>query len=217
MRSDAGTYLLVRGDAPQDLKVYAARRGNWEVMLRRLSTNRSAINQPALGLAPGTTVHATSGQILPLWQAADLYAQEKQPVVIVAAERYGMGSSRDWAAKGVALLGVRAVIAKSFERIHRSNLIGMGILPLQLPKETTLPALEPSSTITVDLSVAAIQPRTGVRIEIATLDQSVLTVWTVAAIETAAEAATLMAGGFLPKLIADAVHESELAAGAAPH
>ncbi len=186
--------------------------------LRGLFTNRSAINQLALGLAPGTTVHATAGQILPLWQAADLYAQEKQPVVIVAAERYGMGSSRDWAAaKGVALLGVRAVSAKSFERIHRSNLIGMGILPLQLPKETILPALEPSSTITVDLSVAAIQPRTGVRIEIATPDQSVLTVWTVAAIETAAEAATLMAGGFLPKLIADAVHESELAAGAAPH
>ena len=93
----------------------------------------------------------------------------------------------------------------------------MGILPLQLPKEATLPALEPSSTITVDLSVAAIQPRTGVRIEIATPEQSALTVWTVAAIETAAEAATLMAGGFLPKLIADAVHESELAAGAAPH
>ena len=107
-----------------------------EVTLRGLSTNRSAINQLALGLA-------TAGQILPLWQAADLYAQEKQPVVIVAAERYGMGSSRDWAAaKGVALLGVRAVIAKSFERIHRSNLIGMGILPLQLPKETILPALK---------------------------------------------------------------------------
>ena len=89
----------------------------------------------------------------------------------------------------------------------------MGILPLQLPKETTLPALEPSSTITVDLSVAAFQSRTGVRIEIATPEQSVLTVWTVAAIETAAEAATLTAGGFLSKLIADAVHESELAAG----
>jgi aconitate hydratase len=98
-----------------------SRRGNWEVMLRGLFTNRSVRNLLA-PVAPGATVHAGSGEQMPLWRAAN------QSVVILAGERYGMGSSRDWAAKGVALLGARAVLALGFERIHRSNLIGMGIL-----------------------------------------------------------------------------------------
>jgi aconitate hydratase len=89
----------------------------------------------APGIAPGSTVHAGSGEQLPLWRAAQRYASQGASSVIVAGERYGMGSSRDWAAKGVALLGVRAVLALGFERIHRSNLIGMGILPLRIPAE----------------------------------------------------------------------------------
>src|SRR6185437_11522460 len=129
-QSAAADYLTARGEDRRDLNVFASRRGNWEVMLRGLFTNRSVRNLLGGGISPGATIHARSGDELPLWRAAERYAAEDTPVVIVAGERYGMGSSRDWAAKGVALLGVRAVLALGFERIHRSNLIGMGVVPL---------------------------------------------------------------------------------------
>jgi aconitate hydratase len=125
---DAADYLVARGEDRHDLNVFASRRGNWEAMLRGLFTNKSVRNLLASDLAPGTTIHAGSGERMALWRAAERYAEEGRSTVLFAGERYGMGSSRDWAAKGVALLGVRAVLALGFERIHRSNLIGMGIL-----------------------------------------------------------------------------------------
>lgn len=127
--SEAGKWLVDRGATPDDLNVYASYRGNWEVMLRGLFTNRLARNYLAEGLAPATTV-LEDGTRLPLHLAAEHLRAGGTPVVLLAGARYGMGSSRDWAAKGVALLGARAVIARSFERIHRQNLIGMGVVPL---------------------------------------------------------------------------------------
>ena len=135
--SAAAQYLVARGEDPKDLNVFAARRGNWEVMLRGVFTNRSVRNLLDPRLPPGSTIHASSGSPMPLWLAAQSAESEGTSLVVVAGERYGTGSSRDWAAKGLWLLGVRAVLALSFERIHRSNLIGLGIIPLQLPAQFT--------------------------------------------------------------------------------
>lgn len=129
--SEAGKWLVERGGDPKDLNVYASYRGNWEVMLRGIFTNRLARNYLARDLPPAYT-QIDDGTILPVHVAAKRLLVRNSPAVILAGERYGMGSSRDWAAKGVALLGTRAVIARSFERIHRSNLIGMGVMPIEI-------------------------------------------------------------------------------------
>jgi aconitate hydratase len=113
--------------------VFASRRGNWEVMMRAAFHNKTLRNLLAPGAPVAHTLHVPSGEVQPIWEVAERYRAAGESVVLVAGERYGMGSSRDWAAKGQRLLGIRAVLAMSFERIHRSNLIGMGILPLRLP------------------------------------------------------------------------------------
>ncbi|HEX2053544.1 MAG TPA: aconitate hydratase AcnA [Actinomycetota bacterium] len=132
LNSPAGRYLRSSGVEPQDFNSFGSRRGNHEVMLRGTFGNSRLKNQ----LAPGTegpyTVHLPDGELATIYDAATAYAAEGVPLVVLAGKEYGSGSSRDWAAKGTALLGVRAVIAESFERIHRSNLVGMGVLPLQL-------------------------------------------------------------------------------------
>ena len=135
--SPAGRYLIQRGVEPRDFNSYGARRGSHEVMMRGTFANVRLRNE----LAPGTegpwTTHLPSAEVITIYDAAVLYGEEGVPLVVLAGKEYGSGSSRDWAAKGPALLGVRAVIAESFERIHRSNLVGMGILPLQyLPGES---------------------------------------------------------------------------------
>ena len=131
LNSPAGKYLRSMGVAPQDFNSFGSRRGNHEVMLRGTFGNSRLRNR----LAPGTegphTVHLPDGEPASIYDAATAYAKEGVPLVILAGKEYGSGSSRDWAAKGTALLGVRAVIAESFERIHRSNLVGVGVLPLQ--------------------------------------------------------------------------------------
>ena len=115
---------------PVDFNSYGARRGNHEVMMRGTFANIRIKNQMVPGVEGGVTVHYPSGEQMSIYDAAMRYAEEKVPLVIFAGREYGTGSSRDWAAKGTRLLGVRAVIAQSFERIHRSNLVGMGVLPL---------------------------------------------------------------------------------------
>ena len=159
--SEAGEWLIERGEDPHDLNVYAARRGNWEVMLRGLFANPTIRNKLDPAMLPGSTLHVPSGRVLPLWIAAEQYRTDELPVVIVAGERYGTGSSRDWAAKGVALLGVRAVLALSFERIHRSNLVGMGILPIQLPKQIQVQA---GDRIEIEAAPALLTPRAPVTV-----------------------------------------------------
>ena len=127
----AGKYLIAQGVEPRDFNSYGARRGNHEVMVRGTLANIRLRNQLAPGTEGGWTVHLPDGAQMSIYDASVLYQQEEVPLLILAGKEYGSGSSRDWAAKGVALLGVRAVIAESFERIHRTNLVGMGVLPLQ--------------------------------------------------------------------------------------
>jgi aconitate hydratase len=129
----AGAYLQEQGVAPRDFNSYGSRRGNHEVMMRGTFANIRLRNQLAPGTEGGVTRHFPDGRQMSIYDAAMSYAQEDVPLVVLAGKEYGSGSSRDWAAKGTKLLGVRAVIAQSFERIHRSNLVGMGVLPLQFP------------------------------------------------------------------------------------
>jgi aconitate hydratase len=129
--SPAGRWLVEHGVQPVDFNSYGSRRGNHEVMIRGTFANIRLRNRLAPGTEGGVTVHLPSGEQLSIYDAAVRYAAEGVPLVVLAGKEYGSGSSRDWAAKGTALLGVRAVLAESFERIHRSNLIGMGVLPLQ--------------------------------------------------------------------------------------
>jgi aconitate hydratase len=204
--SAAADHLTARGEDPHDLNVFAARRGNWEVMVRGLFTNRSVRNLLRPGIRPGSTILAGSGEELPLWRAAERYAAQRTPLVIVAGERYGMGSSRDWAAKGIALLGVRAVLALGFERIHRSNLIGMGIVPLRLPAQwpPTRLALAPEDTIEIDAPAAQIKPRGRIRVCIERQSGSIAFDATLA-VETTLEVELLAAGGMLPLILARAL------------
>ena len=131
--SPAGQYLIEHGIEPRDFNSYGSRRGNHEVMIRGTFANIRLRNKLAPGTQGGVTVHLPDGEQMTIYEAAMRYADEGVPLVVLAGKEYGSGSSRDWAAKGTSLLGVRAVIAESYERIHRSNLIGMGVLPLQFP------------------------------------------------------------------------------------
>jgi aconitate hydratase len=129
--SPAGKYLSERGIAPADFNSYGSRRGNHEVMMRGTFANIRLRNAMAAGTEGGWTCFQPSGEQMTIFSAAQRYAETNTPLVVIGGKEYGTGSSRDWAAKGVALLGVKAVLVESFERIHRSNLVGMGVLPLQ--------------------------------------------------------------------------------------
>jgi aconitate hydratase len=129
--SPAGRYLIAHGVQPKDFNSYGSRRGNHEVMVRGTLANIRLRNQLAPGTEGGWTTHLPDGGQMSIYDAAMRYQRDGVPLLILAGKEYGSGSSRDWAAKGVNLLGVRAVIAESYERIHRSNLVGMGILPLE--------------------------------------------------------------------------------------
>ncbi|HVK89933.1 MAG TPA: aconitate hydratase AcnA [Mycoplana sp.] len=202
-RGEAAEYLVERGENRRDLNVFASRRGNWEAMVRGLFTNKSVRNLLDPQIAPGFSIHVGSGEHLPLWRAAERYAGEGASVVVVAGERYGMGSSRDWAAKGVALLGARAVLASSFERIHRSNLIGMGVLPLRLPAERhpTGLHLKAGDQILIDADSARISPRCTVPVTIRRASGESETFAAIAAIETGLEVEILRGGGIIPLIL----------------
>jgi aconitate hydratase len=201
--SEAGRYLIERGENPRDLNVFASRRGNWEVMVRGLFTNKAVDNRLAAGIPPGSTIHAPSGQVLSLWDAARRYDSDGESVVVFAGERYGMGSSRDWAAKGLALLGVRAVLALSFERIHRSNLIGMGILPLRLPAAFGPDELQlqPGDVVRIDADPGRLRPRGPAPVLIRRKDGSSVAFEASLAIETSVESEILRAGGIPPLIL----------------
>jgi aconitate hydratase len=133
--SPAGSYLVDKGVDPLDFNSYGSRRGNHEVMMRGTFANIRIRNRMTPDIEGGVTKHYPSGEVMPIYDAAMKYEHEGRPTVVFAGKEYGTGSSRDWAAKGAKLLGVRAVIAETFERIHRSNLVGMGVLPLQFKIE----------------------------------------------------------------------------------
>ncbi|KGM33578.1 aconitate hydratase AcnA [Inquilinus limosus] len=149
--SPAGEYLLEHQVRPLDFNSYGARRGNHEVMMRGTFANIRIKNELVPGVEGGFTKHQPSGEMLPIYDASMRYQAEGVPLVIIAGKEYGTGSSRDWAAKGTRLLGVKAVVAESFERIHRSNLVGMGVLPLQFTGGTTRLDLKLDGTETFDI------------------------------------------------------------------
>ena len=149
--SPAAAYLEAHGVKPSDFNSYGSRRGNHEVMMRGTFANIRLRNQLAPGTEGGWTCHQPSGEQMSIFDASVKYREEGTPLVVIAGSEYGTGSSRDWAAKGTLLLGVKAVIAKSFERIHRSNLIGMGVLPLQFLEGQDAEALELTGTETFDI------------------------------------------------------------------
>jgi len=196
-------FLVARGDDCHDLNVFASRRGNWEVMMRAAFHSKSLKNLLCPAAPVAHTLHVPSGEIQPIWEVADRYRREGNAVVLVAGARYGTGSSRDWAAKGQRLLGIRAVLATSFERIHRSNLIGMGILPLQFAEgvDPETLRLAPGDRIEVQSEAAHIAPRAAVAAFVHRRNGTRVPVSVTAAVETQLEVALLRAGGVIPAIL----------------
>ena len=209
--SAVADFLVERGDDRNDLNVFASRRGNWEVMLRAAFHSRSLLNllQPDSPVAH--TVHVPSGEVMPIHEAAERYRAAGDSVVLVAGERYGTGSSRDWAAKGQRLLGIRAVLASSFERIHRSNLVGMGILPLRLPRGRGPRdlALAIGDRIEIDADAVNLAPRRAVTVTVIRKDGRRESFAATAAVETQFEVDLLRDGGVIPHILRGATTRSE--------
>jgi len=194
--SPAGIWLQERQVAPADFNSYGSRRGNHEVMMRGTFANIRIKNQMLDGVEGGMTRY--QGEVMPIYDAAMKYAAEGTPLVVIAGKEYGTGSSRDWAAKGTNLLGVRAVIAESFERIHRSNLVGMGVLPLQFAEGTNRETLGLTGDETFTIhNVGALKPRQLVTVEATRADGSSFTFEALNRIDTANELDYFLNGGIL--------------------
>jgi aconitate hydratase len=198
--SPAGRYLISRGVQPIDFNSYGSRRGNDRVMTRGTFANVRIKNLMVPGVEGGVTIHYPSGEQMSIYDAAVRYEAEKTPLVVIAGHEYGTGSSRDWAAKGTRLLGVKMAIAASFERIHRSNLVGMGVLPLQFPEGVTAQSLSlnGSETYSVRGLHKDIRPRQEVTLEIARKDGAIEKVPLILRIDTPIEVDYYRHGGILP-------------------
>ncbi|HTZ75735.1 MAG TPA: aconitate hydratase AcnA [Candidatus Aquilonibacter sp.] len=197
--SPAGKYLISHGVQPKDFNSYGARRGNHEVMMRGTFANIRLRNQLAPGTEGGWTIHQPSGEKMTIYDAAMKYRDERIPLIVIAGKEYGSGSSRDWAAKGTILLGVRAVLAESFERIHRSNLVGMGVLPLEFlpgenPKSLGLTGLE---TFDIESLAKDFHPRKKLKITAHAQHGKKIEFSAVARIDTPFEVAYYEHGGIL--------------------
>ena len=165
--SPAGRYLVEHGVSRGEFNSYGSRRGNHEVMMRGTFANIRIRNRMLDNVEGGFTKYAPTGEIMPIYDAAMLYQRDNRPLVVIAGKEYGTGSSRDWAAKGTVLLGVRAVIAESFERIHRSNLVGMGVLPLQFHEGENAESLGLTGAEKYTISgIASLQPRQDVEVKV---------------------------------------------------
>jgi aconitate hydratase len=200
--SPAGTYLRDRGVAAEDLNSYGARRGNHEVMVRGTFANVRIRNLMTPGVEGGITRHQPDGELMSIYDAAERYRAEAVPLLLLAGNDYGAGSSRDWAAKGTRLLGVRAVIACGFERIHRSNLIGMGVLPCEFPDGVSAQSLGLDGTERFALTLGgALRPRQSAALRIEHRDGHCDSVPLVIRIDTPIEAAYFSAGGILPYVL----------------
>ncbi len=201
--SPAGKYLIAHGVQPKEFNSYGARRGNHEVMMRGTFANIRLRNQLAPGTEGGWTRHLPDGAPMAIYDASVRYREEGVPLLVIAGKEYGSGSSRDWAAKGTLLLGVRAVIAESFERIHRSNLVNMGVLPLQFKPGESAAALGLSGDESYTLTGIAtgLAPMSEVRVEARAASGQVVTFTATARIDTPEEEAAFRAGGILPYVL----------------
>jgi aconitate hydratase len=204
--SPAGQYLIEHGVQPADFNSYGSRRGNHEVMMRGTFANTRIRNRLVPHIEGGYTKHIPSGKELTIYDAAVQYRSEGTPVIVIAGKEYGSGSSRDWAAKGPLLLGVRAVIAETFERIHRSNLVGMGIVPLQFlaeqnPETAGITGEESYEIVGLDAALANFAPGKTVEVKATAADGSVKTFGATLRIDTPQEVLYYQHGGILQYVI----------------
>jgi aconitate hydratase len=202
-RSPAGEYLLAKGVSVAEFNTYGARRGNHELMVRGTFANPRLRNLIHEGVEGGTTVHFPTGETLSIYEAAMRYGQAHIPLIVLAGREYGIGSSRDWAAKGTALLGVRAVIAESFERIHRANLIGMGVLPLEFLRGSTWRSLGISGRETLRITGLSegLEPRKVVGVSAVGEGGRELGFRALVRIDSQSELECYMSGGILPSML----------------
>ena len=208
--SPAGRYLVAHGVAPKEFNSYGARRGNHEVMMRGTFANVRIRNQMVPGVEGGVTVYLPGDEVLPIYDAAMKYQEAGVPLIIVAGKEYGSGSSRDWAAKGTMLLGVKAVIAESFERIHRSNLVNMGVLPLQFVDGETVAThgLSGRELFAIEGAGAELKPRSTVTVKATAADGSVKAFRAAVRIDTPEELTAYSHGGILPYVLRQLVTRS---------
>jgi aconitate hydratase len=199
----AALYLREQGVLPIDFNSYGARRGNHEIMMRGTFANIRIKNEMVPETEGGVTTYLPSGEVMSIFDASMRYQRDHRPLVIIAGKEYGTGSSRDWAAKGTMLLGVKAVIAESFERIHRANLVGMGVVPLLFPAGVTRRTLNLTGKETISISGLSgpIVPRMTVPCVITRLDGSSETVSLIVRIDTEDEVHYVTHGGILPYVI----------------
>ena len=203
LHTDAGAYLSGHAVAQDKFGTYISRRANHEVMVRGTFANLRLRNEMVPGQEGGYTLHQPDGEMMTVFHAAEKYAAEGRSVVVVAGSNYGCGSSRDWAAKGTRLLGVRAVIAESFERIHRSNLVGMGVLPLQFPSGMTRKTLGLTGAESFDMPdiSAALQPGQHVSVVLHRPDGTQEIISLLSRVDTRREAEWVVSGGILPYVL----------------
>jgi aconitate hydratase len=196
--SPAGDYLLEHQVRQHDFNSYGARRGNHQVMMRGTFANIRIKNEMVPGIEGGISKHYPSGEVAPIYDVAMKYKNEGVPLVVFGGKEYGTGSSRDWAAKGTMLLGVKAVIAESFERIHRSNLVGMGVLPLVFKDGEDRKSLGLTGEETIDLlGIEELKPRMDVKMVITRADGSQHTTTLTCRVDTADEVEYYRNGGIL--------------------
>jgi aconitate hydratase len=201
--SPAGKYLVASGVAPKEFNSYGARRGNHEVMMRGTFANVRIKNQMLPGVEGGVTAYLPGDEVLPIYDAAMKYQAAGVPLIILAGKEYGSGSSRDWAAKGTMLLGVKAVIAESFERIHRSNLVNMGVLPLQFVHGENAAAhgLTGREVFAIEGAGANLKPRSSVTVKATAEDGAVKWFTAAVRIDTPEELTAYSHGGILPYVL----------------
>jgi aconitate hydratase len=203
--SPAGRYLVSLGVEPADFNSYGSRRGNDRIMVRGTFANVRIKNSMVPGREGGVTAVQPSGEIASIYDAAVDYETRAIPLVVIAGHEYGTGSSRDWAAKGTMLLGVRAVVARSFERIHRANLVGMGVLPLQFPDGVSAETLGLDGTESFDLvGLGKLAPRTTATLVVHRKDGTEVRQPVTVRLDTPVEIEYLKAGGILPYVLARA-------------
>jgi aconitate hydratase len=208
--SPAGAYLLGKGVPVGDFNSYGARRGDHEVMVRGTFANVRIRNLMVPGVEGGVTKHQPDGEKMGIYDAAERYGAEGVPLIVIAGRDYGAGSSRDWAAKGTRLLGVRAVVARGFERIHRSNLIDLGVLPCELPEGVSSESLGLDGTERFDLVASGpLRPRFPATLGIERRDGRRESVPLVVRIDTPIEAAYFSAGGILPYVLDQLLNQTE--------
>ncbi|HYS55195.1 MAG TPA: aconitate hydratase [Thermoanaerobaculia bacterium] len=208
--SPAGEYLIELGVKPEDFNSYGSRRGNDRVMTRGTFANVRIKNLIVPGVEGGVTIHQPSSERMSIYDAAMRYQKEGIPLVVVAGQEYGTGSSRDWAAKGTRLLGVRAVVAQSFERIHRSNLVGMGVLPLQFEEGTSAQTLKLDGTETYDISgLASVRPMQKAKLTVRRMSGETFDVNVTLRIDTPIEVEYYQHGGILPYVLRQLIAQAQ--------